>query len=91
MKVSIKERLIVGLIILAAMLSAAAIGSFYLPAGIAVGAVALALSGLLLDEIPEEQQAYRTSPSLLPAVGLIFVAGITCVYMLVDFISWLMS
>ena len=91
MKVSIKERFIAGLIILAAMLGAAAIGNFYLPAGVAIGTAALALGGFSFDGLSQEQQVYRTSPWLMPSVGLALVAAIACLAMLVDLVSWILS
>ena len=90
MKISIKERFIAGLIILTAMLGAAAIGNFYLPAGVAIGTAALAFGGFSFDGLSEEEQVYRTSPWLMPSACLGLVAAIACLNMLVDLFSRIM-
>jgi len=64
------------LAILTAISSTVAIGYFYLPAGISLGAIILALGGFAFDGLSEEQRVFRTSPWLLPSLGLMLVAGI---------------
>lgn len=91
MKSSIKEVVITSLVVLATTLLVVAIGYFYLPAGIALGSIALAIGGLAFDDLTDEERVYRTSPGLLPAVGLFFVAVIACLHMLGDLFSWIVS
>ena len=68
--------LLESLFFLTAISCAVAIGNFYLPAGIALGATVLALGGFAFDGLSEEQRVFRTSPWLLPSFGLMLVAGI---------------
>jgi hypothetical protein len=65
------------LVILIAISLTVATGYFYLPAGIVLGAITLAVGGFAFDGLSEEQRVFRTSPWLLPSVGLMVVAGIT--------------
>ena len=69
------------LVILIVVSSIVAIGYFYLPAGIALGATVLALGGFAFDGLSEEQRVFRTSPWLLPSLGLMLVAGIALLTM----------
>ena len=76
MKFFSKIGLFQSLVILIAISSVVAIGYFYLPAGVALGAIILALGGFAFDGLSEEQRVFRTSPWLLPSFGLMLVAGI---------------
>ena len=91
MKLSIKEAVITGLVILTTLLFVGTLGYFYLPAGIALGAMILGVGGFAFDGLSEEEQIYRTSPWLLPSAFLIFVASLACLRILGDFLSWIMS
>ena len=71
------------LAILTAISFTVAIGYFYLPAGISLGAIILALGGFAFDGLSEEQRVFRTSPWLLPSLGLMLVAGIAFLTMVV--------
>ena len=63
-----------------------AIGSYYLPAGIALGGVVFAVTGFVFDGLDEEQ-GHRTSPWLLPSVVLLFISGLACLMTLIDLIN----
>ena len=76
MKFFSRTGLFESLVILIVVSSTVAIGYFYLPAGIALGATVLALGGFFFGGLSEEQRVFRASPWLLPSLGLMLVAGI---------------
>ena len=84
MKFCYRIGLFESLVILTAISFAVAIGYFYLPAGIALGATVLALGGFAFDGLSEEQRVFRTSPWLPPSVGLMVIAGIACLTMVMQ-------
>ena len=63
-----------------------AIGSYYLPAGIAFGGVVFAITGFAFDGL-DEGEVDRTSPWLLPSVVLLFISGLACLMTLIDLIN----
>ena len=67
-----------------------AIGSYYLPAGIALGGVVFAITGFAFDGL-DEGEVDRTSPWLLPSVALLIISGLACLTMAADLVSRLLG
>ena len=82
----LKSFLIFSAVMLAEVVFVTAVGSYYLPAGIALGGVVFAVTGFAFDGLDEEQ-GHRTSPWLLPSVVLLFISGLACLMMLIDLIN----